>query len=62
MVVTITAIDTATHKVTVKEPDGPTTVIKVKNPANLEGVKVGDQVEVKFTQALAVTLEPAPKK
>ncbi len=45
-----------------KEPDGPTTVIKVKNPANLEGVKVGDQVEVKFTQALAVTLEPAPKK
>jgi len=62
MVVTITAIDTAAQKVTVKEPDGPTTVIKVKNPANLEGVKVGDQVEVKFTQALAVSLEPAPKK
>jgi len=62
MVVTITAIDTAAQKVTVKEPDGPTTVIKVKNPANLQGVKVGDQVEVKFTQALAVTIELAPKK
>jgi Cu/Ag efflux protein CusF len=62
MVVTITAIDTTAHTVTVKEPDGPTTVIKVKNPANLEGVKVGDEVEVKFSQALAVSLEPAPKK
>ncbi len=62
MVVTITSIDTVAKTVTVKEPDGPTSVIKVKNPANLEGVKVGDQVEVKFSQALAVSLEPAPKK
>jgi Cu/Ag efflux protein CusF len=62
MVVTITAIDAAAHRVTVKEPDGPTSVIKVKNPANLEGVKVGDQIEVKFTQALAISFEPAPKK
>ena len=62
MVVTITAIDAAAQKVTVKEPDGPTSVIKVKNPANLVGVKVGDQIEVKFTQALAVSFEPAPKK
>ena len=62
MVVTITAIDPAAPAVTVKEPDGPSSVIKVKNPKNLEGVKVGDQVEVTFTQALAVSLEPAPKK
>ena len=62
MVVTITAIDAAAQKVSVKEPDGPTSVIKVKNPANLVGVKVGDQIEVKFTQALAVSIEPAPRK
>ena len=62
MVVTITAIDASAQTVTVKEPDGPTSVIKVKNPKNLEGVNVGDQVEVTFTQAMAVSLEPAPKK
>ena len=33
-----------------------------KNPKNLEAVKVGDMVEITYTQAMAIAVEPAPKK
>jgi hypothetical protein len=34
----------------------------VKNPKNLEGVKVGDLVDITSTQALSVAVDkPAPK-
>jgi Cu/Ag efflux protein CusF len=63
MVGTITAIDTKAQKVTIKGPQGRQETIKVKDPKNLEGVKVGDMVEITFTQALAVSLDkPAPKQ
>jgi hypothetical protein len=36
--------------------------VKVKNPKNLEGVKVGDMVELTYAQAFAVSLDkPAAK-
>jgi Cu/Ag efflux protein CusF len=34
---------------------------KVRDAKNLEGVKVGDKVQVTFTRALAVNVEPATK-
>lgn len=59
---TIDAIDRKAQTVTIKGPEGNTETIKVKNPKNLEGVKVGDLVDITYSQALAVTLDkPAPK-
>jgi Cu/Ag efflux protein CusF len=60
--VTITAIDEKAPTVTFKGPQGNTRTIKVKDPAKLKDVKVGDQVEITYTQALALTVEKAPAK
>jgi Cu/Ag efflux protein CusF len=59
--VTITAIDRKNHTVTVKGPQGGTETIKAKDPKNLEGLKVGDLVEITYTQALAVALDKSGK-
>jgi Cu/Ag efflux protein CusF len=58
---TITAIDHKTHEVTVKGPRGKQETVKVKDPSKLEGVKVGDLVELTYTQALMVSLDKASK-
>ena len=36
--------------------------VKVKNHKNPENVKVGDQVVLAYTEARAVSVEPAKKK
>lgn len=59
--VTITAIDRKNHTVTVKGPQGGTETIKAKEPKNLEGLKVGDMVEITYSQALAVSLDKSGK-
>lgn len=58
----ITAIGKHKDSVTLKGPEGNSVTIKVKNPKNLDGVKVGDDVEVTYTEALAVSVEPAAAK
>jgi hypothetical protein len=60
--VTITAIDPGVPSVTFKGPAGNTRTIKVKHPEKLQGVSVGDTVEITYTEALAITVETAPKK
>jgi Cu/Ag efflux protein CusF len=59
---TITAIDEKTPSVTLKGPAGNTRTIKVKDAAKLKTVKVGDQVEITYTEALALSVEKAPAK
>jgi hypothetical protein len=59
---TIAAIDKKQGTVTLKAPDGELTTIKARNPANLDKVAVGDLVEITLTEALAIAVEPAPKK
>ena len=59
---TIEAIDAKKNRVTLKGPEGKTQEIKVKDPKNLVNVKVGDQVVLTYTEALAVSVEPAKKK
>lgn len=59
--VTIQAIDAKTPSVTVKSDQGRVMSFRVENAKNLEGYKVGDTVEVTYTQALAVSVEPAKK-
>lgn len=57
--VTIAAIDPKVPSVTITTKDGQKMSSRVENPKNLEGLKVGDQVEVTYTQALAINVTPA---
>ena len=56
---TIIAVDRKAQTVTIKGPQGNTETIKVKDPANLQGVVAGDLAELTYTQALAITLDRA---
>jgi ribosomal 50S subunit-recycling heat shock protein len=58
---TIEAIDTAKGTVTLKGPQGNNQTIKARNPANLKKVKVGDVVDITYTEAVAIKVEQAPK-
>lgn len=54
--VTVEAIDVAAPSVTVKTADGHTMTAQVEDKKHLEGLKVGDQIEVTFTEAFMVTV------
>jgi len=60
--VVITAIDPKAPSVTVKGPQGNSQTFKVASADRLKGVKVGDAVDISYTEAIAVTVEKAPKK
>lgn len=60
-VVTILAIDPAIPSVTVQTEDGNKISVRAEDKKNLEGVKVGDKVQITYTRALAISVE-APKK
>ena len=44
--------------VTIKGADGATSSFKVEDKKNLEGFKVGDRVQITYTQAYAISVEP----
>lgn len=56
---TITAIDQQAPSVSFKGPGGGTFTSPVRDRAALSTVKVGDQVEITWTNAVLVSLEPA---
>ena len=62
LTVTIAAIDPKVPSVTFKGPEGNTRTIKVLRPERLQGVSVGDTVELTYTEALAIKVDPAPRK
>jgi hypothetical protein len=55
--VTITALDVKVPSVSFTTEDGRKMSLKVENAKNLEGVKVGDKVQVTYTQALAISVQ-----
>jgi len=59
---TITAIDMANDTVTLTGPGGKSRTIKARDPANLRKVKVGDLVDITYSEALAVSVRPVSKK
>ena len=61
-VVTIEGLDNPSRTATVKGPRGNYFVIAVKDPAVLTKLHLGDTVVVVYTEALAVSLAPAPAK
>ena len=59
--IAITAIDRTVPSVTFKGPAGNIRTIKVEHPELLQDVKVGDTVDITYTEALAIKLVKAPK-
>ena len=55
--VTIKAIDLKIPSVTVLTADGRTVSLKVEEKKNLEGFKVGDKVEITYTEALMISVK-----
>jgi len=58
---TITAIDLANGTVTLTGPGGNSQTIKARNPDNLKRVKVGDLVDITYTEAVAISVQPVAK-
>jgi Cu/Ag efflux protein CusF len=59
--VTVEAVDVNAPSVTVKTADGRVLSFRVQDPKNLAGIKVGDKVDVTYTQALLVKVDPPAK-
>jgi Cu/Ag efflux protein CusF len=60
--VTVSGIDPKAPSVTFQDAKGESRTIAVKDPSRLAGVKVGDLVEITYTEAIAFSVEKAPKK
>lgn len=56
---TVKAIDSSVPSVTITTPDGRTAVRKIVDKKHLDGLKVGDQIDITFTPALLVNIELA---
>ena len=59
--VTVKAIDRAVPSITVASDAGVTLTRKVADPKNLEGVNVGDKIDITFTQGVMVAAVAAKK-
>ena len=57
MTVTVKAIDPALPSLTVTTPDGRTITRKIEDKKNLEGIAVGDLIDVTYTRALLTSVE-----
>jgi len=59
---TITALDVARGTVTLTAPQGKSQTFAAQRPADLEKVRVGDLVEITYSEALAVGVRAEVKK
>ncbi len=60
--VKVSAIDPKVPSITFALPSGDKRTLKVKQPEKLQGVNVGDTVDVTYTEALALKVVEKPKK
>jgi len=59
---TIQAIDLKKPEVTLKSLEGKILTVKIEDPKLLENVKVGDEVVMTYSEALAISVEKTKKK
>lgn len=59
---TITGIDMAHDTVTLTGPGGKSQTIKVRDPANLRKVQVGDLVDITYSEAVAIAVRSVKKR
>jgi hypothetical protein len=57
----VTAVDPKKKTITLKGPRGNVVTLDVQNPDHFKVVKKGDQVQATYTEALALSVEAAPK-
>jgi len=57
----VIGVDPKKSTITLKGPRGNVVTLDVQNPDQFKVVKKGDQVQVTYTEALALSVEPAPK-
>lgn len=57
----VIGVDPKKSTITLKGPRGNVVTLNVQNPDQFKVVKKGDQVEATYTEALALSVEPAPK-
>ena len=57
----VVAVNAKTKTITLKGPKGNQVDLAVEDPKQLALVKKGDQVEAVYTEAVAISVEPAPK-
>jgi len=58
----VTGIDQKAKTISLTGPRGNTVALDVQNPDQFKVVKMGDEVLVTYTEAVAVSVEPAAKK
>jgi hypothetical protein len=57
VVATIRALDRERQTATLEGPDGELTTINVRNPQHFDVARVGDLVEITYTEAVAIAVE-----
>ena len=57
----VTAVDPKAKTISLKGPRGNVVKLDVQNPDQFKVVKVGDEVQVTYTEAAAVSVEPGKK-
>ena len=62
IVADVVAVHPKTKTVTLKGPKGNTVDLIVEDPEQFADIKKGDQVQAVYTEALAISVEPAVKK
>ena len=62
VVTTIEGLDRPTQTITVKGPRGNYLTARVADPSNLTQMRIGENIVVTYTEALAVSLEKSEKK
>lgn len=62
VVTTIEGLDRPTRTITVKGPLGNYLTARVLDPSRLTQVRIGDNIVVTYTEALAISLEPTEKR
>lgn len=58
----VTAVNKKAKTITLKGPRGNEVALDVQNPEQFKVVKVGDEVKVTYTEAVAISIEPGAKK
>jgi hypothetical protein len=61
VVTTVQAIDLPNMRVTLQGPMGDLVIVKARNKQNVERLKINDTIVITFSEAMAVSLEPAKK-
>jgi Cu/Ag efflux protein CusF len=55
----VVSVDHAANEVTLRGAGGAIVAMHIQDPAQMKDIKVGDHVEAVYTEALAITVDPA---